>query len=101
MLDKYFGDYELLMLHEKYDENNDTYTYEYLPVTLIEYDVNGDKKDAIRFTTKSLSPFAMVVSGKTLETPKTSDNTISYLGLAAVSLVTFVSFGAYIRGTRR
>ena len=104
MYTDYFGDFEWYALHEKYD--GESYEYEKLPVTIsfetVDYDHEDDVEVVIaEFTTKSLSPFGLVLSGTGDEAPKTADNMMSYIGLVAVSLAAFVSFGAYICKTRR
>ncbi len=87
---------DILVVHEKHDG-----TFECLPATLIEYDDNGYKKEAVEFTTNSLSYFAVAVRVAEVDLPKTLDDTLSYVGLIAVSLVTSALFGAYMRKERR
>ena len=100
ILDKYIGDYEILVLHEKYDEDNDKYEYEYLPANIVSIEgVEGVV--GLEFTTKSLSPFAAILSGKATEAPKTLDDMTAHVGFIAVSLATFALIGVHICKNRR
>lgn len=102
-LTSYFGDFEFYALHEKFD--GESYEYEKLPVTLSfeTVELRGEEVEAViaEFTTKSLSPFGLVLSGVEEEAPKTADNMMAYIGLVAISLAAFATFGVYIRQTRR
>ena len=94
--DRYFSrsqaEWEPGILHIKHD-----WTSEVLPATI-------DDDGAWTFTTSSLSlfmPAFVRVKSEEAAPVKTADNMMAYVGLVAISLAAFTTFGIYIRKTRR
>ena len=74
--DYYDGEFEVFMAHLKTDGS-----IEYIPVEVSEGGI-------FKFTTKSMSPFAIVAKAvKSTPNPGTADNVVIYLGIGAVILL--------------
>ena len=94
MFNRYLGEFEVRVLHEKYD--GEKYEYEYVPSELINYGGNDDYY--VKFTTTSLSPFAFIISGSEDEeqAPKTLDRSVVYIGVAGASAAGLFTLGVWL-----
>ena len=101
--DKYVGEYEILMLHQKHDGS-----FEYLPTE--SYKVDGDDRYYVEFTTTSLSPFAVVLRAtgeageaeqNEVEPTKTLDDSQILIGVAGVGAAGLFALGAWFARKER